>query len=91
MSAAQDSPQAVHPPMLPAEDMPMDYPHPPMLPQEEDTLFSQYLHPPVIPADESTKALLNSLQSHSMFHNDVVYNCNGTLRSDFYDATMHGY
>jgi hypothetical protein len=36
----QDSPQFVHPPMLPpAEESPMDYLHPPMLPQDEDSLF----------------------------------------------------
>lgn len=91
MAAAQDSPQQVHPPMLPSEDSLMDYLHPPMLLQEEDNLFSQYLHPQSAPVDESSKVLMNSLQSHSMFHNEVVYTSNGSLRSEFYDTTMHSY
>jgi len=68
MVAAHDSPQLIHPPMLPSEDSHMDYIHPPMLPQEEENLFNQYLHPPMLPPEESSKTLMNSLQSTYMNH-----------------------
>jgi len=63
MAPAHDSPQFIHPPMLPSEDSHMDYVHPPMLPQDEENLFNQYVHPPMIPPEESSKGLVNSLQS----------------------------
>lgn len=68
MVATHDSPQLIHPPMLPSEDSHMDYLHPPMLPQEEENLFNQYLHPPMVPSEESSKTLMNSLQSTYMNH-----------------------
>ncbi|KAF9236180.1 hypothetical protein BU15DRAFT_77279 [Melanogaster broomeanus] len=40
-------------PMLPAEELPMDFLHPPMLPQEEDNLFAIYLQPPkMLPTED---------------------------------------
>jgi GATA-binding protein, other eukaryote len=53
--AQTNSPQFIHPPMLPPDESPMDYLHPPMLPQDDvaDALFATYLHPPMLPPDDS--------------------------------------
>ena len=78
MVATYDSPQLIHPPMLPSEDSHMEYIHPPMLPQEEENLFNQYLHPPMVLTEESSKTLMNSLQSN--------YTGNGPAQSEYYDV-----
>jgi GATA-binding protein, other eukaryote len=81
MAIAHDSPQFIHPPMLPSEDSHMDYLHPPMLPQEEENLFNQYLHPPMVPPEDSSKSHMNnSLQT---------YTGNGSVQSDYFDAPMN--
>ena len=90
MVAVQDSPQLVHPPMLPAEDAAMDYLHPPMLPQEEENLFNQYLHPPMLPSDESNnKTLTNSMPHPPMFQNE--FSNTGSATSEFYETSMHNF
>lgn len=80
--SARDSPQFIHPPMLPPDDSPMDYlHHPPMLPQEEENLFNQYLHPPMIPSEDG-KAVMGAMPA-------ATYNSNGATNGEFYDSQMH--
>lgn len=63
MLPPDQSPQYVHPPMLPnSEDSPMFF-HPPMVQGDEtDALFAAYLHPPMMPPDDSPP--MSSLQLH---------------------------
>lgn len=77
--AADRSPQLVHPPMLPAEDSPMDFFHPPMLPQDEDNFFATYLHPPM---------LLPAEDSNVQHQNHPQQNYNSAAQAEFYDSAM---
>ncbi|KIM82030.1 hypothetical protein PILCRDRAFT_88827 [Piloderma croceum F 1598] len=82
MAVTHESPQFIHPPMVPSEDSHVGYFHPPMLPQkEEENLFNRYLHPPMVPLEESSKGHMNnSLQT---------YTGNGSAQSDYFDAPMN--
>ncbi|EIN05132.1 hypothetical protein PUNSTDRAFT_122479 [Punctularia strigosozonata HHB-11173 SS5] len=70
--AQTNSPQFIHPPMLPPDESPMDYLHPPMLPQEDiaEAMFQTYLHPPMLPPEEQS--------GHGNNHN---HNGNGNNKS----------
>ncbi|KAG6369838.1 hypothetical protein JVT61DRAFT_13395 [Boletus reticuloceps] len=78
---ADRSPQLVHPPMLPAEDSPMDFFHPPMLPQDEDNFFATYLHPPMLLPQEDP----NPQHQH---HQQNQQGYNSSAQAEFYDNAM---
>lgn len=79
--AADRSPQLIHPPMLPADDSPMDFLHPPMLPQDEDNFFATYLHPPMLlPAEDS-----NAQHQHQQQNQQ---NYNSSTQAEFYESAM---
>ncbi|KAF9234401.1 hypothetical protein BU15DRAFT_79084 [Melanogaster broomeanus] len=92
MLAADSSPQFVHPPMLPAEELPMDLLHPPMLPQEEDNVFVTYLQPPkMLHTEDPNIHQQQQNQQQNQRHQHYSGESFGTSQTEFYDSYLSQY